>query len=83
MEKFFEHNFNIDKIILALYIPLGQGERVHPNRASHGLALHTSGIRDYIFSGGKTIRTEKTTLFLCRNIRIMLLKRGARETATQ
>ncbi len=59
MEKFFKHNFNIDKIILALYIPLGQGERVHPNRASHGLALHTSGIRNYIFSGGKTIRTEK------------------------
>ena len=49
MEKFFSYNFNINKIVFACYVPIGGGEPVHMNRASHGLALHISGDKKYVF----------------------------------
>lgn len=62
MEKFFGHNFNIDKIVLACYVPKGAGDAVHENRASHGLALHLSGKRKYIFEGKNTLFTGKNDI---------------------
>lgn len=59
MKRFFDYNFNIDKIILACYVPKGGGEMVHMNRPSHGLALHISGDKRYIFEGKKVLCTGK------------------------
>lgn len=62
MNKFFGYNFNIDKIILACYVPKGAGDAVHTNRASHGLALHVSGKRKYVFESENTLYTEKNDI---------------------
>lgn len=51
MEDFLKQNINIDKIILACYVPHGEGDAVHMNRPSHGLALHISGREKYTFEG--------------------------------
>ena len=51
MKDFFRYSFNIEKIVLACYVPKGGGEAVHTNRSSHGLALHISGGKKYTFEG--------------------------------
>lgn len=48
--NFFGYNFNIDKIVLACYVPKGEGAAVHRDRASHGLALNISGEKKYTFN---------------------------------
>ena len=55
MEPFIRHDFNIETIVLACYVGKGQGMSVHKNRPSHGLALHTSGIKEYIFENGEAL----------------------------
>ena len=62
MKKFFKHNFNIDKIVFSCYVPKGAGETVHMNRPSHGLALHLSGEKKYIFEGKKVLYTKKNDI---------------------
>lgn len=62
MEKFFGYNFNINKIVLACYVPKGEGDAVHMNRASHGLALHMSGNKKYIFEGENVLYTGKNDI---------------------
>lgn len=57
MKDFFRYCFNIEKIVLACYVPKGGGEAVHTNRSSHGLALHISGGKKYTFEGEKTLYT--------------------------
>ncbi len=59
MKKFFEYNFNIEKIVLACYVPKGEGDAIHKDRASHGLALHLSGSKKYIFEGKNVLYTGK------------------------
>lgn len=48
MKKFFDYNFNIDRIVLACYVPKGEGAAIHTNRASHG---HMSGNKKLAFFG--------------------------------
>ncbi len=62
MRKFFEYNFNIDKIVLACYVPKGEGDAIHTNRASHGLALHISGDKKYTFEGKNILYTGKNDI---------------------
>ena len=62
MEKFFRYNFNINKIVFACYVPIGGGEPVHMNRASHGLALHISGDKKYVFEGENVLYTGKNDI---------------------
>lgn len=62
MEKFFDYNFNIDKIVLACYVPKGGGDAIHTNRASHGLALHLSGGKNYIFEGKNSLYAGKNDI---------------------
>ena len=62
MKNFFDYNFNIDKIVLACYVPKGEGSAIHTNRASHGLALHISGDKKYIFEGKNTLHTGKNDI---------------------
>ena len=62
VNKFFDYNFNIDKIVLACYVPKGAGDAFHKDRGSHGLALHISGKRKYVFEGKKTFYTGKNDI---------------------
>lgn len=61
-EKFFGYNFNIDKTVLACYVPKGEGTAIHKNRSSHGLALHISGSKKYIFEGKNTFCVGKNDI---------------------
>ena len=62
MKKFFDYNFNIDKIVLACYVPKGEGDAIHTNRASHGLALHISGDKKYTFEGKNILYTGRNDI---------------------
>ncbi len=62
MKNFFGYNFNIDKIVLACYVPKGTGDAVHTNRASHGVALHISGYKKYVFEGNNVLYTGKNDI---------------------
>lgn len=54
----------IDKIELAVYVPVGTGTNVHMNRPSHGLILNEpDAVKDYVFSDGTTVRTNGECLF--------------------
>lgn len=55
MNDFMKYDFNIEKILLACYVGKGRGMKVHRNRSGHGLALHTSGVKVYLFDNGKKI----------------------------
>lgn len=55
MNGFMRHDFQIDRIVLACFVPRGKGNFVHRNRPTHGLAFHTEGIKTYIFDGGKEL----------------------------
>lgn len=62
MKNFFDYNFNIERIVLACYVPKGEGDTVHKNRASHGLALHISGNKKYTFEGRNILHTGKNDI---------------------
>lgn len=62
MNNFMKCEFNIENIVLACYVPEGSGMMVHRNRKSHGLALHTSGIKKYVFEDGKTVVVNKNEI---------------------
>lgn len=62
MKPFTESDFTIEKIVLACYVGKGKGMIHHHNRPSHGLALHTSGKKKYIFNNGKTLTVSKYDL---------------------
>lgn len=53
MNDFMNSEFNIEDIVLACYVPEGKGMTVHRKRKSHGLALHTGGVKKYVFENGK------------------------------
>lgn len=55
MNEFMKFDFCIEKIMLVCYVGKGQGEMLHKNRPSHGIALHISGTRVYNFKNGKSI----------------------------
>ena len=62
MKKFFNYNFNIDKVVLACYVPKGEETAIHTNRASHGLALHISGTKKYTFEGKNILYAKKNDI---------------------
>lgn len=68
MKDFFDCNFNISKVELVCFVEDGQGERLHPNRSSYGLAMHTGGEIIYTFNGQKdfTVR-QNDIIFLPQN----------------
>ena len=48
-------DFLLTEILLAIHVPFGTGERLHPNRPAHGLALTVSGECVYRFSTGAAL----------------------------
>lgn len=67
MKNFMEYNFNIEKIVVACYVPPKGGTPIHKNRSSHGLVLHTSGERYYDFDGTKVPAMPNDILYLPKN----------------
>lgn len=66
--NFLSDDFTIEKTVFACKVPAGTGEVVHKNRPSHGLALHASGDRDYIFESGETLNVKRNDIiFLPEN----------------
>ena len=62
MDDFMKWDFQVEQIVLACYVPRGGGMTVHRNRPSHGLALHTGGVKVYTFEGGRTLQVNKNEL---------------------
>ena len=55
LKNFMNYDFNIDKIVVACFVPKGTGTFIHENRPCHGLAYHTEGDKEYIFATGEKI----------------------------
>ena len=49
-------------IALACLVPAGTGSRLHKNRPTHGIALHTSGCKIYHFAEGEDLRVGANDL---------------------
>lgn len=62
MENFMNHDFNIEKIILACLVKSGTGLVAHKNRPNHGLALNLYGEKEYCFSDGKRITVRENDI---------------------
>ncbi len=58
MDSFMNHDFNIKKTELVCFVPPEVGLTTHINRPNHGLALHTGGEKEYLFSDGKKITVK-------------------------
>ncbi len=68
MYEILQNELNIQKIVLACYVPKGTAKKVHKNRPCHGLAFNCAGAKQYVFSDGKSITTEKNSIiFLPQN----------------
>ena len=70
MKNFMEHDFVIANILLCCFLPMGKGDPVHKNRASHGVALHIGGEKIYTFDDGKVFTVRKPRCCLATIIRI-------------
>ena len=62
MERFMTYDFNIQSIVLAIHLDPGVGDRLHSNRASHGLAYILEGEKDYIFDNGQVVHVVKNSI---------------------
>ncbi len=83
MNDFFNFNFNISKITLAIYVAPGCGDTVHRNRTSHGLALYTQGNAAYTFENSKTLTAEKNDIIFMPKHSNYTVDKAVREAATQ
>lgn len=59
MTEFMKYNFDISKIVVACFVPKGNGKAIHKDRPNHGLALHLDGKKEYYFSDGRVVTVEK------------------------
>lgn len=59
---FMNYNFNVSRIIFACHVKKDGGTKVHRNRASHGLALHMDGKKEYFFDNKKGLKVEKNKM---------------------
>ncbi len=59
MRTFMQSDIRVDAAVLACFVPAGSGAHHHRDRGSHGLALHTSGEKKYVFSDGKALTVRK------------------------
>ncbi len=62
MKEFMNFDFNIEKIVLAIFVPDGTGATIHKNRPSHGLAIHKGGEKIYTFSDGKKLTVKENDM---------------------
>lgn len=62
VEDFMNYDFNINRIVLAIFVPAGTGGAVHKNRPSHGLAINKAGDKTYTFSDGKKLTVKENDI---------------------
>lgn len=62
MKNFMNTNHNISSIEFASRVNSKTAKKVHTNRACHGLVLHTSGDRTYVFDSGKRVRAAENDI---------------------
>ena len=68
MDNFMNYDFNVNKIVIACFVPKGTDVPVHRDRPSHGLALHTAGNKEYIFASGEKVSvTAGDIIYLPKN----------------
>ena len=62
MKKFMDYDFNITEITTACFTKAGKGKARFVNRASHGIAMHLGGDKEYNFSDGRVVRVTANSL---------------------
>ena len=67
-----ENEIVITKIVLALFVPVGQGKPIHNNRPAHGLAYNVGYTSSYTFEGGKSL--------ICHDGECIYLPKGSNYT---
>lgn len=58
MKNFMEYDFDVQKVLLACLVKVGQGAFLHKNRPSHGLVLYQSGAEVYDFGTGRPVSVK-------------------------
>lgn len=66
---FFDHDFDLERVVLACLVKEGCGQPIHNDRPSHGLAFKCGGENTYRFSSGKTLS--------CKDNDIIYLPKGS------
>ena len=74
MKNFMNYDFNIEKIVVALYVTPRNSTKIHKNRPTHGLAVMIDGNVEYCFEDGKT--------FLVKANEIVYLPKNSNYTVT-
>lgn len=79
LKRFMEYNFDINKIVLACFVPPNGGAPVHKNRSSHGLAFHPDGEREYVFQNMKILAKANDVVYLPKgsNYQVKKISPGA------
>ena len=67
MTDFMNYDFNVEKIVLACFVPAGIGQVTHKNRPSHGLAINKFGEKIYSFSDGKQLVVKENDIIFLEN----------------
>ena len=62
VEAFMNYDFNINRIILAIFVAAGTGDAIHKNRPSHGLAIHKGGEKIYTFTDRKKLTVRENDI---------------------
>ena len=62
VEDFMNYDFNITRIVLAIFVTAGTGDAIHKNRPSHGLAIHKGGEKIYTFTDGKKLTVRENDI---------------------
>ncbi len=58
MENFFDEKDTVTEIVLAILVKRGEGNSVHKNRLSHGLAMNFGGAKTYTFDSGERLTID-------------------------
>lgn len=53
--EFFDHDFVVSQIGIAIFVPPGSAKRIHNNRPGHGFALSVNSNTTYRFNTGKVL----------------------------
>lgn len=62
MNNFMNYDFNIERIIVALFVTPHNSRKIHKDRPNHGLALIVDGNADFLFDNDKEINVQKNEI---------------------
>lgn len=61
-KELLQRDIIVNKIVLALHVPLNLSNAIHIDRPSHGFAFHLGGQKTYYFENSKTIDIDPNTV---------------------